>query len=508
MNPAQPEAELVAVSGNRIKTVAGNEALDSLRSPETRAIDCGGAALLPGFVDAHCHIPALAEALVSLDLSSRNTIHSIAEMQEKIRDARCRLPEGSWLRGKGYHEFYLDEKRHPTRWDLDAAAPLHPVKLTHRSGNAHVLNSLALTRVGITSEAEDPPGGLIDRDLETGLPTGILYGMGEFLASRIPAVEEAAIEQGLAMANTRLLSCGITSIQDATSINGQKQWNRFRSWKSRTLLHPRVTMMMGCDGFAEWKRSRFGSDESADLRIGCVKIIVNQVTGSLQPCQDELNAMILAIHEAGLQAAIHAVEEPEIEAACNAIEYAQRRHGRLDPRHRLEHCSVCPPRLAKRMAGLGVTVVTQPSFLYFSGDRYLKTVPDSQKPYLYPIGSMLRSGLRAGFGSDFPIADANPLTGIYAAVTRMTEGRNSVLSEEAIPVSDALRLYTLDAAAAAFEETIKGSIAPGKLADLVLLEEDPCRIDAHGIKDIRVRLTMLDGRIAWSNEESLVTSAP
>lgn len=412
------------------------------------------------------------------------------------------------MRGKGYHEFYLDEKRHPTRWDLDAAAPLHPVKLTHRSGNAHVLNSLALTRVGITPEAGDPPGGLIDRDLETGLPTGILFGMGEFLASRIPAVEEAAIEQGLAMANTRLLSCGITSIHDATSINGQKQWNRFRSWKSRTLLHPRVTMMMGCDGFAEWKRNRFGSDESPDLRIGCVKIIVNQVTGSLQPCQEELNAMVLAVHEAGLQAAIHAIEEPEIEAACNAIEYSQRRHGRSDPRHRLEHCSVCPPSLSKRMAGLGVTVVTQPSFLYFSGDRYLKTVPDSQKPYLYPIGSMLRSGLRAGFGSDFPIADANPLTGIYAAVTRMTEGRNSVLSEEAIPVSDALRLYTLDAAAAAFEETIKGSIAPGKLADLVLLEEDPRRIDARGIKDIRVRLTMLDGRIAWSKEESLVTSAP
>jgi predicted amidohydrolase YtcJ len=500
MDPAQPEAELVAVSGNRIQAVAGNEALDALRSPETRIIDCGGAALLPGFIDAHCHIHAFAEALVSLNLSPRNSIQSISDIQQRIREATCRQPPGTWVRGKGYHEFYLDEKRHPNRWDLDAAAPMHPVKLSHRSGQAHVLNSLALARAGIKPETADPPGGLIDRGLETGLPTGILFGMGEFLAGRIPAVEDAALEQGLGMANTRLLSYGITSIQDATSTNGMKQWNRFRSWKSRNLLNPRVTMMMGCDGFEEWKRNRFGSDANSDLRVGCVKILVNQVTGSLQPCQEELNARILAVDEAGLRAAIHAIEEPEIEAACNAIEYSRRRRGRSDCSHRLEHCSVCPPRLAKRIAALGVTVVTQPSFLYFSGDRYLETVPDSQKPHLYPIGSMLRSGVRAGFGSDFPIADANPLTGIYAAVTRSTEGGNSVLPGEGIPASDALRLYTLDAAAAVFEDSIKGSLTPGKLADLVLLEEDPREIDPNGIKDIRVRLTMLDGRIAWSDD--------
>ncbi len=497
MDPAQPEAELVAVSGNRIRAVAGNEALDDQRTPETRLIDCEGAALLPGFIDAHCHIHALAESLVSLNLAPGETVQSISDMQQRIREYCRRLPPGTWVRGKGYHEFHLEEKRHPTRWDLDAAAPMHPVKITHRSGRAHVLNSLALKRVGITHETGDPAGGWIDRDPETGLPTGVLFGMGAFLASKIPPVEDSAIDQGMVLANTRLLSYGITSLQDAGSRNGKKQWERFRSWKSRALLNPRVTMMMGYEGFEEWKRHRFGCDAQADLRMGCVKIIVSRATGSLEPCREELNEMILAVDEAGLQAAVHVIEEPEIEAACDAIEHARRRHGRSGPRHRLEHCSVCPPGLVKRMAELGVTVVTQPSFLYFSGDRYLESVPDSQKPHLYPIGSMLRNGVRAGFGSDFPIADANPMTGIYAAVTRATQGGNWVLPEEGIPLSDALRLYTLDAAAAVFEDSIKGSITPGKLADLVLLEKDPGEMDPHEIKDIRVRLTMLDGRIAW-----------
>ncbi len=500
MDPALPEASLVAITGNTITAVAGNEALDSLRKPETKVVDCRGAALLPGFIDAHCHIHAYAEALASLSLSPREGVHSIAGIQDRIRDYIHHRPPGIWVRGKGYNEFYLDEKRHPTRWDLDAAAPLHPVKLTHRSGHAHVLNSLALEQVGITPETGDPPGGLIDRDLETGLPTGILYGMGDYLAPRIPAVEDAELEQGLARANTHLLACGITSIQDATSNNGMKQWNRFKSWKSRGLFQPRVTMMMGFNEFTEWRLYPFGSDKDSNLRIGCVKIIVDHVTGSLRPGREELNEKISAIHDAGLQAAIHAVEEPEIQAACDSIEYSQRRYPRSDPRHRIEHCSVCPPYLAKRISDAGITVVTQPSFIFFSGDRYLETVPHGQQEHLYAIGSMLRSGVQVGFGSDFPISLPNPWTGIYAAVTRMTEGNRSVLPHEGVPVLDALRMHTHDAAAAGFEETIKGSITPGKLADLVLLNEDPRIIEAHRIKDIQVCLTMLDGRIVWCND--------
>jgi predicted amidohydrolase YtcJ len=189
---------------------------------------------------------------------------------------------------------------------------------------------------------------------------------------------------------------------------------------------------------------------------------------------------------------------PEIEAACNAIAHAVRRNPRPDHRHRIEHCSVCPQRLLRRIADLGITVVTQPSFIYFSGDRYLKTVPEDQRAHLYAIGSMLRHGLHEAFSSDFPISNASPMVGIQAAVTRMTEEGKVLSLQERISVLDALRMYTHGAAAANFEDEIKGSITPGKLADFVVLSEDPCMVDPVRIKDIRAVMTMLGGRIVWS----------
>ncbi|MBN1568591.1 MAG: amidohydrolase [Acidobacteria bacterium] len=501
MDPLRPRASLAAIVGNRIVSVGGRESLESLKAKAARIVDCAGYTLLPGFVDAHCHIHAFAESLVSLNLSSRGQIRSIADIQSRMRDYCKNRPPGAWIRGKGYNEFYLAEKRHPNRRDLDAAAPMNPVKLTHRSGHAHVLNSLALKQVGITEETGDPPRGFIDRDPETGLPTGILYGMGEYLANKVPFMDDGEIEQGLMLADKKLLACGITSVQDASSENGLHQWNRLKSWKARGLFHPRLTMMIGLNAFVEAQQDLFVSEaDCTDLRPGGVKIIVSRTTGNLEPVQEELNAMLTAVHTAGLQVAIHAIEEPEIEAACNAIECALSRFPRGNHRHRIEHCSVCTPSMMKRLAACGITVVTQPSFIYFSGDRYLKTVSGDQLEHLYPIGSMFNSGLNLAFGSDFPISDPNPMIGIYAAVTRMTEDKDAVLPKQRIPVADALHMYTLGAAAVGFEDGIKGSISPGKLADLVMLSEDPCRVDPSRIKDIKVLMTVLNGRIVWSDD--------
>jgi hypothetical protein len=498
MDPARPAASLVAIQGGRIAAVSGGETLKRLRGPGTQIIDCAGKTLLPGFIDAHCHVQAYAESLVSLNLSPRESIRSISDIQDRIRDYCKGRPPGTWVRGKGYNEFYLAEGRHPDRRDLDAAAPLHPVKLTHRSGHAHVLNSLALEKAGIAAETGDPPGGFMDREPGTGEPTGILYGMGEFLSGKIPLVDDAEMERGLAHANARLLACGITSVQDASYTNDEFQRKRYESWKARGIFQPRVTMMLGFESFAKngWTAS---SVANPDFRLGGVKIILARVSGALHPCQEELNEKVSAIHAAGLQAILHAVEEPEIEAACNAVAHALHRQPRPDHRHRIEHCSVCPPHLLRRIADLGITVVTQPSFIYFSGDRYLKTVPEDQRAHLYAIGSMMKHGLRVGFSSDFPISDANPMVGIRAAVTRMTEEGKSVLPQERISFSEALLAYTCGAASANFEEQIKGSISKGKLADLVMLNEDPRTVDPTHIKDIRVVLTMIGGRIVWSD---------
>ena len=499
MDPAQPLASLVAIEEDRIAAVSGNAMLDRLRGPQTQIIDCAGKTLIPGFIDAHCHIHAFAENLISLNLAPSERIHSIADIQDRVGDFCKMQPLGSWVRGKGYNEFYLAEGRHPDRHDLDVVAPLHPVKLTHRSGHAHVLNSLALKQAGITAETGDPPEGFIDRELTTGEPSGILYGMGEYLSGKIPFVEDADIDRGIAQANEKLLAYGITSVQDASSANDRNRWKRYESWKGSGLFQPRLTAMVGLKEFVETKLESLSSSIArVDFRSGGVKIILGQVSGTLHPSREELNENVAAIHASGLQAVIHAIEEPEIEAACDAIAGVLRRHPRPDHRHRIEHCSVCPPHLLRRIADLGITVVTQPAFIYSSGDRYLKTVSRDQRAHLYAIGSMIGCGLPVGFSSDCPISDPNPIAGIQAAVTRMTEEGNVLLPRERVSVSDALLAYTQGAAAANFEDDIKGSITRGKLADLVMLSDDPRTVNPAGIKDIRTVMTMLGGRMVWS----------
>jgi len=499
MDPSTPRAGLVAIQGERIALVSPSAQSVEPSAGAARTIDCAGKTVVPGFIDAHCHVNAYAQSLVSLGLSPRDGIDSVASIRERVRSLCERKAPGTWVRGRGYDEFHLAEARHPNRWDLDAAAPLHPVRLAHRSGHAHVLNSLALKEVGITFETGDPPQGYIDRELGTGEPTGILFGMGDFLAERIPPVDEHEMGEALALGSRKLLSLGITSVQDASAHNDLRQWELFREWKRRAIFAPRVTMMMGLKGFAEWQKEAYPRlIQEHQLRLGGVKIMVTEATGSLHPSPEMLREGLLSIDGAGLQAVVHAVEESVIGAVCDAVEYALSAHGSRDHRHRIEHCSVCPPSLMKRIHELAITVVTQPTFVYYNGDRYLSTVSDEQQPCLYPIRSMLQSGIPVAFSSDFPIAEPGPLVGICAAVTRGTEKGRTLLPEEGVEAMEALRMHTAGAARAAFEEDVKGSVTPGKLADLVVLSGDPTAVDAARIKEIEVEMTILGGKVVWN----------
>jgi predicted amidohydrolase YtcJ len=499
MDPACPRAQLVAIENRKIISVTTSDKLVEHKKSETKVIDCNGETILPGFIDAHCHIPSLAESFLALNLNPQNNVHSISDIQAEIQSLSKELPPGKWIRGKGYNEFYLTEKRHPTREDLDRATTIHPIKLTHRSGHAHVLNSAALRIVGISKETSDPPGGLIDRDIRTGEPTGILYGMSNYLAKIIPSIDGDQMEKGIRLVNQELLSCGIASVQDATSRNDFDRWKMFQRWKENGLLRSRVSMMLGMEGFNEYRKHPYSvQGDEKHLRLGGVKIIIHETTGQLTPSQQELNEMVNKIHQSGFQAVLHAIEEHSIKAACTAIEHALKLSPKSDHRHRIEHCSVCPPSLAKRLASLGISVVTQPSFIYYSGERYLRTVSNDQLKYLYPIATLRKNGVIVAGSSDCPITPANPLIGIYAATSRATETGEVVLPEERITPEEALKMYTEVAAKARFEEKDKGAISPGKLADLVVLNGDPTKLPIDQIKDIEVEMTILDGEIVWN----------
>ncbi len=500
LDPILPKAQLVAVKDGKITSVCRNERLHELKQEKTELVDCHGKTVLPGFIDSHFHLHGFAESLVSVNLSPRNHVHSIPDIQARVRQEAEKSPPGSWIRGRGYNEFYLAEKRHPNRLDLDIATTSHPIKLTHRSTRAHVLNSLALRLAKISIETPDPPGCLIDRHLTTGEPTGLLYGMGDYLSKVLPPLSMDVIGRGMRLAGRELCSLGITSIHDVSSRNNLERWNLFTRWKEEGFLKTRIHVALGIEGLREWLKNPFPRRlVDTQLSVRGVKVIVHETTGRLTPTQEELNELVLEIHRLGFQAILHAIEGKTVIAICSAIEHALGKLPQPDHRHRVEHCAVCTPSLGRRLASLGVRVVTQPSFIYYNGDRYLKTVPGRDLKDLYPFATLIENGVKVLGSSDCPIVPANPLIGIYSAVSRKTEQGALLLPREGITPLKAIKMYSCEAAELNFEEKIKGSIASGKLADLVVLSGDPTRLSPDEIKDIQVEMTILNGEVVWNS---------
>jgi predicted amidohydrolase YtcJ len=488
MDGNRPFAALVAISGDTI-TFAGPESeLEQVTGADTKVIDGGGRTVLPGFNDAHLHLFSLVQKLLSIDLSPP-AVRSIADIKEAIRRQAVNTPPGTWLRGTNYNEFYLAEKRCPNRWDLDEAAPDHPVFLSHRSLHACVLNSLALELTGISRDTQEPPGARIERELDTGEPNGILLDM----PSVLPPFSEAEFEEGVRLADRECLTHGVTSFQEATYKNDISRWQIFQRYRKERMLLPRVAMMTGPGTRRQFQEAGMvtGSGDNR-LRLGAVKFLLE-----IQPDQSELNRSALECHQAGFQLAFHAIAESTVAAAVTALEYINQKSPTAGRRHRIEHCGECPPYLLERLKKLGVVIVTHPASFYYNGEQYLATVPESQLPWLYRIRSPLESGLIVAAASDAPVMPVNPLSGIYGAVTRQAASGQVLLPEERISAAQALALYTVNAAYASFEENIKGSVTPGKLADMVVLSDDPTRVPPEKIKDIKVEMTIIGGEVVW-----------
>jgi predicted amidohydrolase YtcJ len=493
IDTACPRAELIAISDDSIFFVGGNHEAGRLTGRSTKIIDCAGKTVIPGFNDAHLHLFSLMRKLTSIDLSP-DKVRSIADIKEAVHKKALAKPPGKWISGTDYNEFYLEGKRCPTRWDLDEVAPNHPVVLSHRSLHACVLNSLALSRAGINADTPEPPGARIERDLDTGEPNGILINMLGFIRSRVmPPFTKQELTKGVALADKYFLSHGITSFQEATVSNDIERWETLCDFKLNGDLLSRITMMTGASVWQDFKKKglKTGSGDNL-MQLGAVKVMLD-----VEPDQSELNELAIACHKAGFQLAFHAVAENTVAAAVTALEYVNKKSPVAVRRHRIEHCGECPPPLLERIKKLGLVIVTQPSFIYYSGERYLATVPESQLPWLYRIKSPLEKGVVVAGSSDAPVVPANPLVGIYAAVTRQAESGEVLLPEERITAEHALALYTINAAYASFEENIKGSISPGKLADIVILSDDPTRVPPEKIKDIKVEMTMIGGEVVW-----------
>jgi hypothetical protein len=474
MDPSRPRAGALAVRDGRIVAVG-----DAALSGGGERIDCEGGVLLPAFIDAHCHLLAYAASLHSIDCSDARTI---GEIQDAIRRKAASTPAGRWIRAFGYEETALAEQRHPDKRDLDAAAPEHPVRLIHRSGHATVLNSLALEEAGIGIETEETEGGSLERELSSGEPSGLILGMEQLLDGVVPplAYEElsAAVREAVAV----LLRNGITCLQDATHNNRRAEWEIFEQLIEDGALPLDIVLMEGVEYLGELPETA----ANGRLRRGPVKIMLHEFGDDLMPSHAELARQVAEVHAAGRQVAIHAISEGAIAAAIGAIEGALRASPRDDHRHRIEHCGLLGEGGAARLARSGIMVVSQPSFVFDRGDRYLQLVPEDRHDDLYAFRTLRDAGVALAASSDAPVTAPWPLASAATAADRKTASGAHLALDEAVTVEEALGWWTAGAASSAFLEEERGSLRPGLEADLALLPAEALATGSEGLRSLPV----------------------
>jgi predicted amidohydrolase YtcJ len=446
-------------------------------------------------------------------------MRSIEDIVESIREAVEEKGEGEWILGRGYDDFKLAEKRHPNRWDLDRAAPDNPVIITRLCGHISVANSLALELVGITKDTKDSEGGEIDRDPETGEPTGVLRGGARApIRGILPPPDLEKLKTGIELAAEEFLARGVTSVSDA----GVRDPLTVKAYQAavRDGIPIRVNLMMSRDVLDHLSElgveTGFGDER---LRIGAIKMVFDGSfsgrtaamfepfkdtpgnMGILYASQEELDEGVLASHEAGFQVGVHAIGDRAISGVLDAYEAALKRLPKADHRFRIEHCGINSPEIVSRIKSLGVIPVPQPIFLWGEGESYRAGLDGERADWAYPVKTWMDEGITVALSSDCPATSGeeliSPLLGIHVAVNRKTDAGNDIGPAQRIGVEEAIRAYTLNGAIATFEEGTKGSIEPGKLADLVVLSEDPTKVALGAIRDIGVEMTIVGGRITY-----------
>ena len=358
-----------------------------------------------------------------------------------------------------------------------------------------------------TGDTPGPVSGVIDRDQSSGEPTGLLLDMSDYLRARLGNTRDGTgLANAVAAASRRLLSYGITSVQDAGAENGMERWTTLRQLQESHALPLRVTMFAGPSKIDELVKGglAWGAGD-ARLRLGHVKVMLTMSTGDLSPQPEDLDQLVRRAHQAGFPVAIHCVEQEAVAAAAGVLSEHRNDAFGTPVRDRIEHCAECPPDLLDGVLRSGAAVVTQPGFIYWNGPEYRQRVEDNLQPHLYPAAALHRAGVPVAFGSDAPVIDSNPWPAIYSAVSGHTRDGRPIADDGdykggTVPVATALRMYTLAAAEADGAAAHKGSITPGKLADMVLVDADPLTIETEALKHIRPVLTVLGGEVMWEAE--------
>lgn len=513
MNPAQKQARSIAVLGNRIIAVGSDAETRPLIGAKTRVIDAKGKVIIPGFNDAHVHFLETGVQLSSVDLRDARTPQ---EFVERIRKFAAKLPKGRWiLGGKWDHENWTPNNL-PTAAMIDAVTPDNPVFIDRLDGHMALANSLAMRLAKIDRDVKDVAGGEIVRDA-SGNPTGVFKDAAMGYIGRV--IPEPSFEERLEAAQAatdHAASLGVTSVQD---MSAGTDVGVYQELLRRGTLKTRVYGCSPLSAYTRWQntgvRYAFGD---AMLRVGCLKGYADGSLGSttawfFEPYLDAPTSTGLASDEipktpeyvlgadkAGLQIRIHAIGDKANATVLDIFDKTTRANGQRDRRFTIEHAQHLRQEDIRRFGSQKVVASMQPFHIIDDGRWAWKRLDEKRLKGTYAFRTLLDSGAVLAFGSDSPVAPLNPLFGVYAAVTRRTldeKNPGGWIPEQKISVDETLRAFTWGSAYAEFQENVKGTIEPGKLADLVMLSDDIFTIDPVKIRDVKIHLTIVDGRVVY-----------
>jgi len=505
-----PRAQALAIVGNTIIGVGDERKINPFVGKKTKVIDVGQKLVVPGFIDAHLHPFGAGRALTILDLKGLSKEQILEKVALKVKE----MKKGEWLEAEGWDQGFWKEKEFPTRFELDAVTPDNPAVLTRIDGHSGWYNSLALRLSNIDRKTRDPEGGRILRD-SRGEPTGILIDEAMALVKRESEGPETK-ETYIRLAMDQYKKWGVTGIQDAGE--DRDTLAVYEKLRQNRELTVRVYVMVNAGGDAFAEALSRGPQVDDFLTQRSVKIFIDGALGSrgallFEPYfdapdtsglqmmrEEEAYAIIRKSLEKGFQVSTHAIGDKAVHIMLNLYQKALQENPVKDPRLRIEHASVIRKEDLPRFKEMNVIASMQPIFIGEYGRWAEDRLGPQRVKDVLILRDLLDAGVRVCGGTDCPASDSgNPLFNFYAAVTRKSPfgvpdewyGRQKITREEA------LRMLTLDAAYAAFEEDIKGSLEVGKLADLVVLDKDIMSIDEEEILNTEIVMTILDGKIIY-----------
>jgi predicted amidohydrolase YtcJ len=520
MESSHPTAEAVAVLGNRIVAVGATDEIRALAGSNTRVVDAAKRTVFPGFNDAHVHFLEGGFSLASVDLRDAR---SPEELARRLGDFGKKLPAGQWILGGEWDHEKWPGAPLPTRQMIDGATPDRPVFVHRLDGHMALANSLALKLAGVTKETKDPPGGLVVRDARTGEPTGVLKDAAQGLVERaIPEKTFAEKRAAARAASEHAAQLGVTSVTD---MSAGEDVGLYQYMLEQGELKTRIYAIRS---IVSWEplartgvRAAFGSDR---LRIGGLKGFADGSLGSttaffFEPYNDAPGTRGLlfdqmlpegtmlnrveAADRAGLQVMIHAIGDEANLRILDLYRAVEAKNGARDRRFRIEHAQHLRAGEIPRFGSQKVIASMQPYHEADDGRWCEKRIGPERSKGTYAFRTLLDTGATLAFGSDWPVAPLNTIEGLKAAVTRQTlDGKHPEgwFPEQKITLDEAVRAYTVGSAYAEFAEQAKGTIAPGKLADLVMLDRDLYKADPAEIDKARVILTVMDGRVVYDRQ--------